>query len=275
MTNKRILVIEDNQVNLDLMDYALRAFGWEPVAAMRGEDGLAQARMQRPALVLCDIQMPGMDGYDLARQFKSDPELACVPLVAVTAYAMVGDREKVMAAGFDGYLTKPIDPAALADTVAAWMALAPEEPEALSGPGESQPGPTLRGATILVLDDQDLNLELKRDLLRPLGYKIITTSNIQEAFELALARRPDLILSDVGLTTAHGFDFLRMVRAREELRTVPFMFITATHWDPVVRQAGLALGADRFLYRPIEPHQLLAEIRGCLEDGRTRAARPV
>ena len=270
--NKRILVIEDNPVNLDLMDYALRAFGWQPVAAMRGEDGLAQARMQRPALVLCDIQMPGMDGYELARQFKADPDLARVPLIAVTAYAMVGDREKVMAAGFDGYLTKPIDPASLADTVATGAAQSADEPPPPPATAQPPQAAASRGATILVLDDEDLNLELNRDLLKPLGYRTITASDMDDAFELALARRPDLILSDVGLTAAHGFDFLRMVRAREELRRVPFMFITATHWDPAMRKEGLALGADRFLYRPIEPQQLLAEIRGCLQEGRGRAA---
>ena len=106
----RVLVVEDQDENLDLMVYLLTAFGHEALVARDGEEGLAVAALARPDLVVMDLQMPVMDGYEAAARLKADPGLAEIPLVAVTAYAMVGDQERILRRGFDGYLTKPIDP---------------------------------------------------------------------------------------------------------------------------------------------------------------------
>jgi CheY-like chemotaxis protein len=108
----RILVIEDDPPSLELMGYLLRAFGYTPITVETGERGLEAAQNQNapPDLILCDIQLPGIDGHQVARRLKGDPVLAQVPLVAVTALAMVGDRDKVLASGFDGYISNPIVP---------------------------------------------------------------------------------------------------------------------------------------------------------------------
>jgi CheY-like chemotaxis protein len=106
-----ILVIEDDPPSLELMTYLLNAHGFTTLTADRGDDGIAMARRERPDLIICDIQLPGVDGYEIARLLKSEESLRSMPLVAVTALAMVGDREKVLAAGFDEYVSKPIDPA--------------------------------------------------------------------------------------------------------------------------------------------------------------------
>ena len=106
----KVLLIEDNSDNLELMMYLLRAFGHEPLSASDGESGIATARSERPQLILCDVHLPGADGYAVARELKRDTDLRDIPVIAVTALAMVGDREKVLAGGFDGYLSKPIDP---------------------------------------------------------------------------------------------------------------------------------------------------------------------
>jgi CheY-like chemotaxis protein len=108
----RVLVVEDQAENLDLMVYLLTAFGHEVLVARNGAEGMIAATRERPDLVVMDLQMPVLDGYTAASRLKRDPELSAIPLVAVTAYAMVGERERIMAAGFDGYLTKPIDPTA-------------------------------------------------------------------------------------------------------------------------------------------------------------------
>jgi two-component system, cell cycle response regulator len=105
-----VLVIEDNLTNLDLITYLLRAFGYEVSSETDGLAGLEAARTGDYDLVLADILMPGLDGYELARRFKADDKLATTPLVAVSALAMTGDREKILASGFDGYIPKPIDP---------------------------------------------------------------------------------------------------------------------------------------------------------------------
>jgi CheY-like chemotaxis protein len=106
----RILVVDDNAANLDLMLYLLRAFGHEPRGVCDGLAALEAARAGEFALVITDVLMPGIDGYELARRLKSDASLASTPLIAVTALAMPGDRERIDAAGFDGYIAKPIEP---------------------------------------------------------------------------------------------------------------------------------------------------------------------
>jgi CheY-like chemotaxis protein len=113
----RILVIEDNTANLYLMVYLLGAFGHIAVSARDGEEGLRAAAQVKPDLILCDIHLPKMDGYELVRRLKNDPNCCSIPIVAVTALAMVGDRDHVLRAGFDGYLPKPIDPEALVQQI--------------------------------------------------------------------------------------------------------------------------------------------------------------
>ena len=117
----RILVIEDNPANMELVRYVLEAFGYTVSAAVDGESGLELARAEPPDLVICDLQLPGIDGIEVAKRLKAQPALARVPLIAVTAYAMVGDRERVLAAGFDGYISKPIDPQTFAPQIAAFL----------------------------------------------------------------------------------------------------------------------------------------------------------
>jgi CheY-like chemotaxis protein len=104
-----ILVIEDNPDNIRLLDYVLRAHGYEPLLATDGAEGLRIASEAKPNLILLDIRMPNMDGYEVAARLKQ-MGLTDMKVVAVTASAMVGDRERIAAAGFDGYIQKPIDP---------------------------------------------------------------------------------------------------------------------------------------------------------------------
>jgi len=117
----RILVIEDNPANRELMVYLLKAFGHFPLEASDGLNGLKRVRLEVPDLILCDLQLPGIDGYEVARQVKNDLSLNLIPLVAVTAYAMAGDREAVLAAGFDGYIAKPITPELFVGQVEAFL----------------------------------------------------------------------------------------------------------------------------------------------------------
>jgi len=115
--NKRILLIEDNEQNRYLVTYLLQARGWEVISAEDGPAGLALAAEILPALILLDIQLPGMDGYAVAEALRANPKLDAIPVVAVTSYAMPGDRERSLAAGCNGYLEKPIDPQCFAGQV--------------------------------------------------------------------------------------------------------------------------------------------------------------
>jgi two-component system cell cycle response regulator DivK len=106
----KILLIEDNEQNRYLVTFLLEMNGHEVLAAPDGPAGIELAIEERPELVLLDIQLPGMDGYAVARVLRESPSLTGTPIVAVTSYAMSGDREKALAAGCDGYLEKPINP---------------------------------------------------------------------------------------------------------------------------------------------------------------------
>jgi len=107
---RKILLIEDNAQNRYLVTYLMEQAGHEVVPAVSGPIGIELAGQVRPDLVLLDIQLPVMDGYAVARALKGNPATGAIPIVAVTSYAMVGDREKALAAGCDGYMEKPINP---------------------------------------------------------------------------------------------------------------------------------------------------------------------
>lgn len=105
-----ILLIEDNENNRYLATYLLEAGGYKVVYALDGPSGISLANEMVPDLILLDIHLPGMDGYEVARELRQPGKLQRVLIIAVTSYAMVGDQEKVLAAGCNGYMEKPIDP---------------------------------------------------------------------------------------------------------------------------------------------------------------------
>lgn len=107
---EKILVIEDNAQNMYLITFILEKNGYEVFQAWNGRQGIELAGQVKPSLVLLDIQLPVMDGYAVAQELRSDLALAAVPIVAVTSYAMTGDRKKALAAGCTGYIEKPINP---------------------------------------------------------------------------------------------------------------------------------------------------------------------
>lgn len=117
----KILLIEDNDQNAYLVDYLLAARDWEVVRAIDGPSGLQLADAESPQLILLDIQLPGMDGYEVARKLRARERLDGTPIIAVTSYAMPGDREECLAAGCTGYIEKPIDPGSFADEVERYL----------------------------------------------------------------------------------------------------------------------------------------------------------
>lgn len=268
----RILVIEDSPEHLDLMSYLLEAFGHVALRAVDGAQGLEIARQELPDLIVCDIQLPKIDGYEVARQIKRNPVLCATPLIAVTALAMVGDREKVLAAGFDGYFTKPVIAKRFVDQIESYLR-APHRgnpaPAAAPAPAPA-PAPLAatvwhsRHAQVLVVDDSPSNRELLRQTLEPAGYETRLAGTIHDALATARDRVPDLILSDLHLPGEGGFDFIRQAKADPRLAAVPFIILTSTIWADRDRATAAGLGAVRLLSRPIAPRALLDEIVACL-----------
>lgn len=104
----KILLIEDNEMNLDMLSRRLQKRGFELVIAMDGATGVSKARLEQPDLILMDMSLPVLDGWQATRQIKADPSTASIPVIALTAHAISGDREKALAAGCDEYESKPV-----------------------------------------------------------------------------------------------------------------------------------------------------------------------
>ncbi|WP_027189906.1 response regulator [Fundidesulfovibrio putealis] len=116
-----ILVVEDTLSNRELLSFLLRYHGYEVLEAENGESGVSMARANKPDLIAMDMQMPVMDGMTAMRKLKKDPETSGIKIIAVTSFAMKGDREKALEAGFDGYITKPIDTRAFPDQIRSFL----------------------------------------------------------------------------------------------------------------------------------------------------------
>jgi two-component system cell cycle response regulator DivK len=108
--NRRILVVEDQEDNRRILRDLLASAGYEMIEAVTGEEGVALAAARRPDLILMDIQLPALDGYEATRRIKGDPALRAIPVIAVTSYALSGDDRKAFEAGCDAYVTKPFSP---------------------------------------------------------------------------------------------------------------------------------------------------------------------
>lgn len=118
---KTILVVEDNPKNMRLMRMILNANGYNVLEATDGEEGLKMAQEGRPDLIVLDIQLPKMEGTEVAKRLRAMPEFDGIPLIALTAYAMKGDQERILEAGFDSYMSKPIDTRELPSLVAQML----------------------------------------------------------------------------------------------------------------------------------------------------------
>lgn len=117
----KILLVEDNEMNRDMLSRRLIRRGYEVVMAVDGQQGIDMARTQSPDLVLMDMSLPVMDGWEAAQRLKGAPETQCIPIIALTAHAMVGDREKAVGAGCDDFDTKPIDLSRLLEKIEALL----------------------------------------------------------------------------------------------------------------------------------------------------------
>jgi two-component system cell cycle response regulator len=268
----RILVVEDTAYSLQLMTYLLTAYEHTVVEAVTGEQAIELASATAPDLVVLDLQLPGIDGFETLTALRSIPDRDAVPVIAVTSFAMVGDRDRALAAGFDHYVTKPIEPESFVEEISTRL------PEQLRGKGRRPPGPepasTIElaprprpnerpGADIIVLDDSLINQTLLRSILEPRGYRVRTASTLDEAIDAVDAVCPDLVLSDVHIGDHSGAELLSHLRALPVLTVVPFAFLSATtDWqDPI-----LGDGKARFIRRPIEPSALLDEVSALLHD---------
>jgi two-component system cell cycle response regulator len=262
----RILVVEDTPYSLQLMQYILQAHAHTVVPAVTGEEAVQLAQASCPDLVVMDLQLPGIDGYEALAALRATPSLAAVPVVAVTSFAMVGDRDRALGAGFDHYMTKPIDPETFAAEIGARL------PQNLRGSApvldEDHHGDTTEPESsgqytvdVLALDDSPINQTLLRTVLEPHGYRVRTALTVEDAIAAVDAERPDLVLSDIHVGRQSGTELLSYLRGVPSLAVLPFAFVTSTaDWQSPVLDGGAA----PVINRPIEPAALLERVGALL-----------
>lgn len=270
----RVLVIDDDPVNADLLGYLLRAFGHEPILALSGEAALERTREQVPDLVLCDIQMPSMDGFELLRLLRDDRRFSRTPVIGVTALAMLGDRERILAAGFDGYLTKPIAPETFVIEVEKYLPpqsmKRPERPMQTGGVAQATAPPIRGGAGYaLVVDDISANVDLLRHLITSLGVAVRSATSAEDALRIAGETKPDLIISDIHMPGQDGIDFLAAAKTDPVLKDVPFLLVSASVPSVEDRRRADAIGVDGMLIRPLDPEVVLQVLSTWIGKART------
>ncbi|MFO0744167.1 MAG: response regulator [Myxococcota bacterium] len=256
----RVLVIEDNPTNSKLCRMTLAAAGHEVLVAADAEQGLALARAERPDIVLMDIQLPGMSGLEATRVMQGDPQLANIPVIALTAHALQADRALALAAGCVGYITTPIDTSSLADQVQKSLERVRTGAASHIAAHEGR---------VLIVDDEPANVRLMKMKLHGELFEVITAMNGPDAIEKAELEHPDIILLDVMMPGIDGFEVTRRLKARPDTRGIPIVLVTAL--DGVDHKArGFQVGADEFLNKPVNTHELLARIRSMVQLKRFR-----
>ena len=206
MAGERVLIVEDNEKNMKLFRDVLSAKGYRTLEATSGAQAIELALEHAPDLVLMDIRLPDVDGVEALGRLRSDERTTSIPVVAVTAQAMRGDRERFLAAGFDGYVPKPVDIAELAATV---------REHCEGGARMTEVG------RILVVDDVPQNVRLLEAVLKPRGYEVVTAADGPAALALVESADPDLVLLDVVMPEMDGYAVCRRIREREETRRAP------------------------------------------------------
>jgi len=272
---QRILVIEDNPPNLELMLYLLEAFGLEAEGSMTGLDGIAKAQSKLFGLFLCDIHLPDLDGVEVARRLRE--LFPTVPIVAVTALAMIGDQERLLASGFDGYISKPLDPKTFVSTVQAYIPASGAQPrtsQLSSSPLSVEHVPAKesdRGETVLVVDDREESRYLILSVLKANGFKVIEAGSVADGMRLAIEKQPAAIICDVNMPDEDGEAFLGRKRDHPGVSDIPVIMVTSSdNPSPTTRERFRKLGAKAILTRPLDSRYMVEAVGSAIR-GRSEA----
>ncbi|WP_300675158.1 response regulator [Desulfoluna sp.] len=269
MEKRTILVVEDNASNMKLVRSLLQIGGYKIIEAQTAEAGLELAREHAPDLILMDIQLPGMDGLSATRQIQTEPKIKEIPVLALTAYAMKGDEQKVLDAGCVGYVSKPINTRAFLSTLLTYLPTDPGKrnpapPDLQTEPVSMDIHPDIFYASrILIVDDDPLNVKLLKAKLSEKTFVTSEAFNGLECLDKAKSEHPDLILLDLMMPGLDGFEVTRRLKKDPQTREIPIIHVTALDSSENKARA-MDAGADEFLNKPINTVELLTRIRSLL-----------
>lgn len=265
----RVLVVDDILSNVKLLEAKLTAEYFEVVTAFNGQECLAKMEQGTPDIVLLDVMMPGMDGFEVCRRIKSNPRTAHVPVVMVTALDQPSDRVAGLEAGADDFLTKPVDDAALFARVRSLVRLKMMTDELRmrestgQGMGLIDPAETLiesnQSGRILVIEDRAESVAWFTAALTP-KHEVASADTFEEALVRVKGGDFDLIVVSLGM---RGFDGLRLcsqLRSLPEGRHVPILVVVSDGDRRKLTQA-LEMGVNDYLTRPVDKNELVARVR--------------
>ena len=267
----RILVVDDIPANVKLLEVKLTAEYFDVVTASDGPSALELARSEAPDLILSDVMMPGMDGFELCRKLKADPETAHIPLVMVTALSDVADRVRGLEAGADDFLTKPVNDIALFARVRSLARLKQMMDElrvrqAASGEGtvvtesDIEAADGLTDARILLADPSETLAGKVKDYLAEDGHSTQHVKSGREALDLGRAEPFDLLIVSLHLGQEDGLRLCSQFRSHDETRHVPILLLLDDEDLPRLPK-GLEIGVTDYLIKPIDRNELRARTR--------------
>jgi two-component system cell cycle response regulator len=267
----RVLVVDDTLANVKLLEARLVAEYFEVVTASSGREALDVLKTQRVDVVLLDVMMPGMDGFEVCRRIKQDPAIMHLPVIMVTALDQPTDKILGLKAGADDFLTKPIDDMALTTRVKNLARLKMLNDEMLrrlaSGAKFGLPAPDLVpwtsmedvGARILLVEDQERAVQRIMAALSKV-HSVDVLADVQTALT-ALSEKPyDVAIVSLTLERADGLRLCSQIRSHERLRHLPLIVIAERAQDARLLRA-LDMDANDYLLRPFDRHELLARVR--------------
>ena len=255
MPDKKVLVVEDNELNMKLMRSILNVGGYQVIEASDAETGIDLAKAHRPALILMDIQLPGMDGFSATTIIKKDAELKNIPVIALTAYAMEEDKRKAMEVGCSFFISKPIDTKTFVKTLNEFLGVGQA---AARYPEEKKMNKY--NPRILIVDDVPGNVKLIAAMISSEGYEIYTAFRGEEAIEKVNTTPPDLILLDIMMPGMNGYEVTRILKENPNTKDIPIILVTSLD-DPDEKAKGMSAGADEYLTKPVNRTELLTRIK--------------
>ncbi|WP_022729507.1 PleD family two-component system response regulator [Fodinicurvata sediminis] len=267
----RILVVDDTPVNVRLLEAKLTAEYFDVLTANDGPSALEVAEREIPDVILLDVMMPGMDGFEVCRRLRENPALGHIPVVMITALTDVSDRVRGLEAGADDFLSKPVNDVALFARVRSLVRLktlmdelrARQAAAGVSVDDRIQMGAKedLEGASILLVDGQKQHGQRVSDKLRAAGYEVTLSQSLQDAQQKSFVEPYfDLIVVGIEVAGEDGLRFCSQLRSHEETRHIPILLVLDDMDLPRLAK-GLELGVTDYLFKPIDNNELLARVR--------------
>ena len=267
----RILVVDDLATNAKLLEAKLEREYFDVFTVASGEAALDFVRTQSPDIVLLDIMMPGMDGFEVCRQMKAEPKIAHIPIVMVTALSDVADRVRGIDAGADDFLTKPVNEMALFARVKSLVRLKMMTDELRLREGTSeQLGAITEGfaaetedigdACLLLIEDDESSVEKIRSSLADDGYELQVASSRTDLIGLASRGRHDVLLISLDVADDDALRLCSQLRSNDETRHTPIVLLVEEN-DMGRLAKALELGVNDYLVRPVDRQELVARMR--------------